>query len=605
MAYKATVLSVRADSPGTCVNAQGVGGQCAYTGADLATGIDYAVAHGARIINMSIVGPVPWGSAFEQALSRATAAGVVVTAAANNAAKSDPDWPARYAADPRYVGSVIAVGATDQTGSLASFSNMAGVAAQDFLVAPGKGVVTDCVAGTCDTVQGTSFASPHVAGAIALLLQAFPNLSGPQAIDILLRTADDLGAPGTDPVYGRGMLDLARAFSPVGTMSVATSGGSSVRAASVAGSSLGPAFGDALARTSGLTTVGFDDYRRMFVTNLAQGFPVRRSSLVQVDAGPAVQDTQMEVSPTRGLRLRLSAGSAAIGPPQAVRDRGLGMAAIQRSDINLELAAGRFSLQSWRGQGGAAPSSRLAAASNAFASLARPDQALRAGYDFGPVFLAAETGSGAQSILGYATLEPARYSVAQLGASRGAFSASVTAGRLVEPQGPLGSLLPAGSSFALPAETRFALLHADWAANGLLSVSAEGGVGRTTADGALMSLTRPALSSSWRISAYTACAGANCTRWRLELSQPVRIESGDFTAVLADAPSSWDDPLMFSRRSFSAAPSGREIDLRLGLDRSVANAGVLQLDVVAAREPGNVAGAPLAVGVSANWRARF
>ena len=607
VAYKATLLGVRADTPGTCVMPGGGGGTCAYTGDNLALAIDYAVAHGARVINMSIVGAVPWGPAFEQALSRAAAAGVVVTAAAGNSANSDPDWPARYAIDPRYVGSVVAVGAADKTGALASFSNMAGVTAQDFLVAPGKDVVTNCYPAGCDTVQGTSFAAPHVAGALALLLQTFPNLSGPQAIDILLKTADDLGAPGPDPVYGRGMLDLARAFSPIGTMSVPMSSSRMAPLLSAVGSSMGAAFGDSVSRTSALRTVGFDSYRRMFVTDLAQGYPASRSSVVGGSAGPPVRDAQVEMSPSAGLRLRFTAGAAAAGLPEGVRDRGLGMTSNRRSDLDLEIGVGRLSLQSWHGQGGIAPPSRLAAGSDAFAAMAWPDQVLRASYDLGPLFLAAETGSGARSLPGFAALERARYAVAQLGTGHGRFSASISAGRLVEPQGPLGSLLPAGAAFSLPAETRFAMLHADWATPAGLYLAAEAGFGRTSASGDLMALEHPATSSTWRISAATACAGPadGCTRWRLELAQPVRIESGAFTALLADPPAAWDDPLVFSRRRFSAAPSGREIDLRLGLDRTVPKAGMLQLDLVAARDPGHVAGAPVALGVSANWSARF
>ena len=55
-----------------------------------------------------------------------------------------------------------------------------------------------------------------MAGALALLLEAFPNLTGRQAVDILLRTARDAGDAGPDVIYGRGLLDIAQAFKPVG-----------------------------------------------------------------------------------------------------------------------------------------------------------------------------------------------------------------------------------------------------------------------------------------------------------------------------------------------------------------------------------------------------
>ncbi len=103
---------------------------------------------------------------------------------------------------------------------MAVYSNKAGSAANGYLSAPGDDITTECDSTGCVRVSGTSFAAPQVSGALALLMQAFPNLSGRDAVDILLRTAADLGATGTDSTYGRGGLDLARAFAPVGTSSL-------------------------------------------------------------------------------------------------------------------------------------------------------------------------------------------------------------------------------------------------------------------------------------------------------------------------------------------------------------------------------------------------
>src|SRR4029077_615922 len=75
---------------------------------------------------------------------------------------------------------------------------------------------------------GTSFAAPHVAGALALMLQAFPNITPQTALQILLDTATDyisltpdrtLGitaGAGADAVGGRGLLNLQAAFTPQG-----------------------------------------------------------------------------------------------------------------------------------------------------------------------------------------------------------------------------------------------------------------------------------------------------------------------------------------------------------------------------------------------------
>ncbi len=85
----------------------------------------------------------------------------------------------------------------------------------------------------------------------------------------------------------------------------------------------------------------------------------------------------------------------------------------------------------------------------------------------------------------------------------------------------------------------------------------------------------------------------------------MKVEQGQFSALLPDVPEAYGDPLYFSRRSFSAAPGGRELDLRLGMDRTWSDFGLLQLQLVTARDAGNYAAQPLSLGVLANWRTRF
>jgi subtilisin family serine protease len=106
----------------------------------------------------------------------------------------------------------VAVGAVNKLGDMAGFSDRAGPARASYIAAPGQKVVTDCDLATCAIISGTSFAAPHVAGALALLMQAFPQMSGRQALDILLRAADGAGDPQGDTVYGRGRLDVWRAY---------------------------------------------------------------------------------------------------------------------------------------------------------------------------------------------------------------------------------------------------------------------------------------------------------------------------------------------------------------------------------------------------------
>jgi hypothetical protein len=158
--------------------------------------IDWAVANGARVINMSFAGPPD----PEQAIVLAAAAkkGVVLVAAAGNAGpKSPPLFPA---ADPN----VIAVTATDPDDKLFVQSNRGRHIA---VAAPGVEIVAPAPAGTYQFTTGTSVAAAQVSGIVALLLDAKPGLT-PQAVrKALLSTARDLGPKGRDDQFGAGLAD--------------------------------------------------------------------------------------------------------------------------------------------------------------------------------------------------------------------------------------------------------------------------------------------------------------------------------------------------------------------------------------------------------------
>src|SRR3546814_15191188 len=119
---------------------------------------------------------------------------------------------------------VIIAGSHDEAGAnLSTFSNAAGSGQQHYLVALGESVRTINHEGTAVAGDGTSFATPQIAGAAALLAQAFPHLSGAQIVDILFDSAIDMGATGTDTVFGPGKLPLPQAFDPQGPPAPAAS----------------------------------------------------------------------------------------------------------------------------------------------------------------------------------------------------------------------------------------------------------------------------------------------------------------------------------------------------------------------------------------------
>ena len=209
-AFDARLLVVRADAPGSCP------GACAFDQADVARATDYAVDHGARVLNYSMGGTGSLAGPLGDAFARAVSAGRILVLAAGNEGGAEPIFPAIFAGSAEAGGQAIVVGALDTDGDIADFSNRAGSARGHYLVAPGVDILAPQLNGGAALVSGTSFATPHVTGAVALLLQGAPFLSAQQVVELLLGTATDLGAPGTDDVYGRGSLNLAAALSPQG-----------------------------------------------------------------------------------------------------------------------------------------------------------------------------------------------------------------------------------------------------------------------------------------------------------------------------------------------------------------------------------------------------
>ncbi len=97
-------------------------------------------------------------------------------------------------------------------GEIAYYSNACGVTQNYCITAPGSHIDTGS-----KTVNGTSFAAPIVSAAVAVLREAYPYMTATQITSLLFETARDIGAPGVDPIYGHGMLDMERATRPVGT----------------------------------------------------------------------------------------------------------------------------------------------------------------------------------------------------------------------------------------------------------------------------------------------------------------------------------------------------------------------------------------------------
>ncbi|WP_342585539.1 S8 family serine peptidase, partial [Sphingomonas endophytica] len=102
--------------------------------------------------------------------------------------------------------------AVDAKGAPRDGNGDPGALADRMLAAAGNGIAAIDATGATTTVTGNSFAAPAIAGAAALLKQYWPQLGGATIARILLDTATDAGAPGVDPVYGAGLLNVAKAM---------------------------------------------------------------------------------------------------------------------------------------------------------------------------------------------------------------------------------------------------------------------------------------------------------------------------------------------------------------------------------------------------------
>ncbi len=160
---------------------------------------------------------------FEPDLQSLRAAGILpVFAAGNGGPYSNTSY------SPANNPSAFAVGAIDNNSQIYAYSSRGpttcggSMGPYPELVAPGVNIKTSGLFGSYTYESGTSLASPHVAGGLALLLSAYPNLDAGMQEQALINTAVDLGASGPDDVFGYGRLDLLSALNWADTAPTST-----------------------------------------------------------------------------------------------------------------------------------------------------------------------------------------------------------------------------------------------------------------------------------------------------------------------------------------------------------------------------------------------
>lgn len=172
---------------------------------DAIEAIDYMTAMRQRGVNIRISNNSWGGGGYSQALydaiGRARSAGIIFVAAAGNESNNNdvsPAYPAGY-----QLSSVVPVAAIDSGRNLASFSNYGANTVK--IAAPGVSILSTYLNGTYRSYSGTSMATPHVAGALALLLASEPQLTNDQAIARLYGSAQSLSSLNGLVVGGRSL----------------------------------------------------------------------------------------------------------------------------------------------------------------------------------------------------------------------------------------------------------------------------------------------------------------------------------------------------------------------------------------------------------------
>ncbi len=576
LAFAADLLVVRADAPGSCPRG------CLFNQGNLATATDYAVASGARVLNFSLGEASSLASSFRQSLTAAADADRVLVFAAGNGGGAAPQQPALFATTGAARGRALIVGAVDDDAVISGFSNRAGSAADVFIVAPGETLRTTTVGGGTGTVSGTSAATPIVSGAAAALIGAAPHLRAAEVVTILLESARDLGAPGTDPVYGRGMLDLARALEPMGPLRVPEGVSTAAASRPLAATSLalGDAFGGAAAAAG--PVLALDAFDRAYTVALPTG-ATRRSA----EALPDLLRRQRS-----GTTERVETGSFALAlarddvPGQRPVVAGSDLAGVDATWRLADILTVRATLGEPAST--AAATDRLGlwqqrrdrGQTRSLVDLAAP-AGLELGAGLGEAWrlslnLAGDPGEAVEPLAGElvdwlprpAGAVPARRGrLAALGLTRSTAASAgwrVGFGVLDEADGPLGSS-GSGALATGGAVTHFLDVATAVPLAGGIEAFGRAALGRTetASQGGLVTDIGALWSTSFEAGLAAGDVAQPGDRLSFTVSQPLRVEAGK---AAMDVPVARDLEGRIARvqRELALEPSGREIDLELG-----------------------------------------
>jgi hypothetical protein len=610
VAFGARILALRTDAAGADGRSTGLHYQ-----SDLAAAARLATDQGADVINFSLGGAAP-AAPLSSALAEAARSGAVLVAAAGNGGGPEPAGLGSWFASAAAQGAGIVVGSVDADGTISDFSNRAGSARRFYLVAPGELIRAIDGQGRSLPWSGTSFAAPHVTGAAALLREAFPNLTAAQIVDILLRSATDLGEPGTDAVYGRGMLNIEAAFAPLGETAVPA--GEAVNGAGdpLASSALaaGRAVGDALARSAALSRVmALDGYGRPYrfdLSGLAAARPAARDVAGWIGTGaPSVtvrgaglaggrlslieqaRDDRLVDDPGERDGRRAAVFTADLGGLRVTLAEGLSAGRHFGIPAREELGTGRLIA----GDAIESPWLSLAAGGGSV---------VLDGIDAGPATLRFGVAEGDGGTAGGREANRRTAWQAELTAPLGTARLGVSVGGLTE----YGSVLDTTGSAAFETggsrvDTRFMGVHATVPVAGvdLFGSWSLGLTAGTQVGDGLVRAVSDLRSDTWTLGVSASGVLAEGDRLTAAVTRPLRVASGD---ALLDVPvaRTLDGRVLRESEHVSLSPSGEQLDLQIGWRLPLSGMSELEAGALLSLEPGHVEGAAPELAGGLTWR---
>lgn len=605
MAWGATIMALRTDSPGSCAGSSANDNTCSHTFSAIANALDHARINGAKVVNISLGGSSGASTDLRAAVNRATQAGVIIVVSAGNAAtgqtaSASPSGFAASLADPAIArGLVIIAGSSNADGSHSSFSFGAAGYEAATLTALGVDVSAQDHTGAQFSYSGTSFSAPQIAGAIALLADAFPNMTSAEIVARLFDTATDAGATGDDAIFGQGVLNVARAYAPAGSTSLA---GSTIAISTVSNGTLSPAMGDAAGGQSA-RAVAIDAIGRAYAINIA-------ATLALAPRGPALaaqmSGQQRDIALSRGpfaLQLHYAPAQDADGRRAHRATSGSFLTRIDtRRALGFAFGMGAHDLTA-RLTGATGDGAFLVTADGRTASGfgATAGRAMAMTQSLGnrwSLHGAAESGTIMRDdVAARANVRPDPYARMTLGAMWQGGNARLALGveHLKEGETVLGGRLgPAtgitgSTSQFLDIRGQIAPLHG-WSINGAVRF------GRTRGHGADALDARAALASSaWSADITRSGVLGDADQIALRVAQPLRVSGGAVHAMLPTAYDWTTQTATWERTPISLTPSGREIDSELAYSGPLAG-GWIRVNSFIRRESGHIRNAPDDIG---------